>query len=119
MLRPFFEVAMLAPGRQLTFRRVVVGHTLFVAAATWVLVGSGVADGLTTLGYVLLSLAMVEGAAVIGWRLTQLPKSQALEFLLVSPVQPRRVFAAEALVGLGRFALAWLAALPVFLAMLL
>lgn len=119
MLRPFFDVAMLAPGRQLTFRRVVVGHVLFVAAAAWLLVGSGKIDGLTTLGYVLLSLAMVEGAAVIGWRLTQLPKSQALEFLLVSPVQPRRVFAAEALVGLGRFALAWLAALPVFLAMLL
>lgn len=114
MLRPFFDVAMLAPGRQLTFRRVAVGHALFVLALAWVTLSVGVAGGVTSFGYVLLAMALVEGAALVGWRLTQLPKSQALEFLLVSPVQPRRVFLAEALVGVSRFSLVWLAGTPVF-----
>ena len=39
-------------------------------------------------GNVLLVLGIVEGALLIGWRLAQLPKSQALEFLLVSPLRP-------------------------------
>lgn len=115
MLRPFFALAMIAPARHLTFRRVVVAHVLFLAAAAWVVVANGGDSGPAVFGYVLLSLAMVEGAALVGWRLTQLPKSQALEFLLASPVQPRRVFAAEAAVGFSRFALVWLAGLPVFL----
>ena len=54
-----------------------------------------------------------------GWRLTQIPKSQALEFLLVSPIQPRQVFAAEALASLGRFLLVSLAGIPVLLALVL
>ena len=54
-----------------------------------------------------------EGATLVGWRLTQLPKSQALEFLLVSPVQPQRLFLLEAAVGLGRLGLITLAGLPV------
>ena len=66
----------------------------------------------TAAGYLLLTLGIVEGAALVGWRLTQLPKSQALEFLLTSPIQPRRLFLAELLVGVGRFALVWLAGLP-------
>src|SRR5262249_19599835 len=55
----------------------------------------------------------VEGALLLGWRLTQLPRSQALEFLLVSPLRPPRVFLAEALVGVCRLALVTLAGLPV------
>ena len=51
---------------------------------------------------------------VNGWRLTQIPKSQALEFLLVSPLRPRRLFLAEALVGLTRLALVTLSGLPLF-----
>lgn len=116
MLRPFFRVAMLAPGRQLTFRRVAVVHVLFVTA-----LGYAVASEprmLEIVAYVLLVLGLVEGAALVGWRLTQLPKSQALEFLLTSPLQPRRMFLAEALVGVSRFALVWLGGLPVFVGML-
>ena len=119
MLRPFFAIAMLAPARQLTFRRVAVGHALFLALFAWLTAADGTPNGLTTFGYVLLALAMVEGATLVGWRLTQLPKSQALEFLLVSPLQPKRVFAAEALVGVSRFALVWLGGLPVYLALIL
>ncbi|HET6573275.1 MAG TPA: hypothetical protein VFG68_06715 [Fimbriiglobus sp.] len=110
MLKPFFAAAMLAPGRQLAFRQLAVAHVLLVAALTY----SATAPGaVTTVAYLLLVLGLVEGAALVGWRLTQLPKSQALEFLLTSPVQPRGVFLAEALVGVGRFALVWLAGLPV------
>jgi hypothetical protein len=111
MLRPFFVAAMLAPGRQRAFRRTAVGHVLATAAvgyAASVRVLSGEA-----LGDLLLILGLVEGAALIGWRLTQLPKSQALEFLLTSPIQPRRLFLAEALVGVCRFGLVQLAGLPV------
>jgi hypothetical protein len=111
MFRPFFTVAMLAPGRQLAFRRLVVVHVLSVAGLGYT--AATVPGSVTTVAYLFLVLGLVEGAAVVGWRLTQLPKSQALEFLLTSPVQPRRVFLAEALVGVGRFALVWLAGLPV------
>lgn len=110
MLKPFFAAAMLAPGRQLAFRRLAVAHVLMVAALSYAATSPGT---VTTVGYLLLVLGLVEGAALVGWRLTQLPKSQALEFLLTSPVQPRGVFLAEALVGVSRFALVWLAGLPV------
>ncbi|MFO0849002.1 MAG: hypothetical protein U0871_10685 [Gemmataceae bacterium] len=111
MLRPFFAAAMLAPGRQRAFRRTAVGHVL----ATAVLGYAASARTLSgeVLGYLLLVLGLIEGAALVGWRLTQLPKSQALEFLLTSPIQPRRLFLAEALVGVCRFGLVQLAGLPV------
>jgi hypothetical protein len=63
-------------------------------------------------GYLAFVLGLIEGAAFIGWRLTQLPKSQALEFLLVSPVRPKRVFVSEAAVGIVRFFLVQIAGLP-------
>lgn len=113
MLTPFFAAAMIAPGRQAAFRRAAVGHVLVVAALAWVAANRRTPDVLTGVGYLLLVLGLVEGAALVGWRLTQMPKSQALEFLLTSPVQPRRLFLAEALVGVARFALVCLAGLPV------
>jgi hypothetical protein len=111
MLAPFFAVAMAAPGRQVAFRRVAAFHVLLLAGLAAAAFHSASAPA--TVAQILLALGLVEGAALIGWRLTQLPKSQALEFLLVSPVQPRRLFAAEALVGVCRFALVTLAGLPV------
>ncbi len=113
MLVPFFAAAMIAPGRQLAFRRAAVGHVVAVALLSYVAARSGTADTVTTVGYALLALGMVEGAALVGWRLTQLPKSQALEFLLTSPIQPQRLFLAEAAVGMGRYLLVWFAGLPV------
>jgi hypothetical protein len=113
MLKPFFTIAMLAPGRQANFRRMAVIHCVLTAAAVSLVVTTGTAVMLTTVAYVLLILGIVEGGAIIGWRLTQLPKSQALEFLLTSPVQPRGVFLAEALVGISRFALIQLTGLPI------
>jgi hypothetical protein len=119
MLRPFFATAMRAPGRHLTFRRTVAFHVLLLTCLGWAAAKADTVATLSAVGQLALILGIVEGAALIGWRLTQLPKSQALEFLLVSPVQPRRVFLAEALVGIGRFALVCLAGLPVLLVMVL
>ena len=117
MLRPFLSTAMRAPARHLTFRRTVGLHVLLLTGLAWAAARAETAAGLTAVGSLALVLGIVEGAALVGWRLTQLPKSQALEFLLVSPVQPRRVFLAEALVGVLRFALVSLAGLPVLVAM--
>lgn len=113
MLKPFFVAAMLAPGRHHTFRRLAVAHVLIVAGLCYLAAAAPSAERLTAVAYLFLVLGIVEGAALVGWRLTQLPKSQALEFLLTSPVQPRRVFLAEASVGVSRFALVWLSGLPV------
>ena len=56
--------------------------------------------GPMVLGNGLLVAGIVEGALLVGWRLTQLPKSQALEFLLVSLLafqraQPEQLAALE------------------------
>jgi hypothetical protein len=64
-------------------------------------------------GHVLLTAGIVEGAVLAGWRLTQLPKSQALEFLLVSPLRPAGVFLSEAVVGLCLLILVTLSGLPI------
>ena len=114
MLSPFFVQAALSPGRQQSFRQ--------LSSATWRCWprrrGRCVAPGKPRrrlLGHVLLTAGIVEGTLLIGWRLAQLPKSQALEFFLVSPVRPQRVLVAEALVGITRLALVTLAGLPVLL----
>src|SRR5262245_2661258 len=113
MLKPFFVAAMLAPGRHRTFRRLAVAHVLLVGALSYGVATAESPAALTNIAYLFLVLGIVEGSALVGWRLTQLPKSQALEFLLTSPVQPRRVFLAEALVGVARFALVWFGGLPI------
>jgi len=113
MLAPFFNLAMAAPARQMGFRRAAVAHLLFVGTATAAILSTPPPSVLTMLAYCFLGAGIVEGAVLIGWRLTQLPKSQALEFLLVSPLNPRSVFLAESLAGLGRFTLIQLAGIPV------
>ena len=118
MLSPFFRLGMTAPARQVAFRRATVAHLLFVAALVGALEVSPSATALVLIGQGLIAAGIVEGAVLIGWRLTQIPKSQALEFVLTSPIQPRRFLFAEALVGLARLALIQLAGLPVLLPML-
>jgi len=114
MLAPFFSLAMRAPARQAAFRRAAIAHLAFVGAATAVALARPTAGVMQVLAYGFLGAGIVEGAVLLGWRMTQLPKSQALEFLLTSPVQPRRVFLAESLVGLGRLVLVQLAGVPAF-----
>src|SRR4051812_44190271 len=112
MLAPFFSLAMRAPARQSAFRRAAVVHLVFLAAACAVVLSRPSPTVMQALAYGFLGAGIVEGAVLLGWRMTQLPKSQALEFLLTSPVQPRRLFAAESLVGLGRLTLVQLAGVP-------
>ncbi len=114
MFSAFFAIAARSPSRQKTFRRAVTAHVGFVAAVAAVLGLSPAGGTPTTLfGQLLLVAGVVEGALLIGWRLTQLPKSQALEFLLVSPLRPCWVLVAEGLVGLSFLGLVTLAGLPV------
>ncbi len=117
MIRPFFAAALASPVRRLALRRAVVGHALLSVLLAWAAATNPNQTGLAAVANVALVLGIVEGGALVGWRLTQLPKSQALEFLLVSPVRPRGVFLAEALVGVARFAAVQLAGLPALLAL--
>jgi hypothetical protein len=104
---------MIAPNRQRSFRSAVIMHVGSVSFLAVMLLLSPAT--LPIAGQMLLILGIVEGAILIGWRLTQLPKSQALEFLLVSPVQPKNVFHGEAAVGLARLALITLSGLPILI----
>jgi hypothetical protein len=115
MFAPFFAVAAQSPSRQTTFRKAVVAHLLLLTCAAWAAVRGGPGQPAILLGQILLVAGIIEGATLLGWRLTQLPKSQALEFLLVSPLRPRWVFVAETLVGLTQLGLVTLAGLPVLI----
>src|SRR5207247_1724284 len=116
-LASFFNLAAASPGRQRALRNLVGAHVLIAGLAVVALAGRSNAAMIA--GNVLLVLGIVEGALLIGWRLAQLPKSQALEFLLVSPLRPPRVFFAEALVGMARLALVTFSGLPVVILMAL
>ena len=105
MLAPFFVLAGQSPTRQLALRRVVAAHVGLMIAVALIASRQKPGEGSVLFGHLLLVAGIVEGAVLVGWRLTQLPRSQALEFLLVSPLSPRRVFLAEALVGLSHLAL--------------
>src|ERR1700688_4253690 len=116
-LAPFLYLAAVSPTRQRTFRFLVGGHLAVVgmALAGLVLAGmllAGTPKNLMVFGNTLLVAGILEGALLVGWRLTQMPKSQALEFMLVTPLRPGQVLLAEALVGLTRLAWVTLSGLP-------
>jgi hypothetical protein len=108
-MHAFFTLAAVAPNRQRNFRAIVIAHVLMLGV---LLVGASwqrTALGSVWFGHILLVAGIIEGALLIGWRLTQLPKSQALDFLLVSATRPSQVLLAEALVGLTRLGFTTLA----------
>ena len=113
MILPFFSLAAVSPGRQRTFRRIVSVHLLGLGAFLLAMRMTTRVSPAVVLGNALLVAGILEGALLIGWRLTQLPKSQALEFLFASPLRPPRVLIAEMLVGMGRLAFVTLSGLPV------
>jgi hypothetical protein len=113
MLYPFFALAARSPTRQRTFRRLLLLHLLLLMGGCWMLSRQPVGRPAVLLGHLALVAGIIEGALLMGWRLTQLPRSQALEFLLVSPLRPAWFLLAEALVGLAQLALLTLAGLPV------
>jgi hypothetical protein len=114
MLAAFFTLAAQSPTRQRSFRRAVVAHVLLLAAVGGLLcrTGPGSSAPVALLGHVLLVAGIVEGGLLVGWRLTQLPKSQSLEFVLVSPLSAHQLFLSEALVGLAQLFLITLSGLP-------
>jgi hypothetical protein len=111
MFCAFFRLAMIVPARQRVFRWMVAMQLcLFVPCLWWTCYRSSTAA--VSVSYLLLTAGIIEGAILIGWRLTQMPKSRALEFLFVSPVHPSRLLLVEALIGLGQLVLVTLAGLP-------
>jgi hypothetical protein len=115
MFAPFFVLAAQSPSRQSAFRQAVAAHLVLLGVGVLIVIHQAAGVGAVVLGHLLLVTGIVEGALLIGWRLTQLPRSQALEFLLVSPLRPRPLFLAEALVGLTLLAFVTLSGLPVLL----
>ena len=118
MISSFLSLAVQSPTRQAAFRRTCIAHLVVLGGIVSLLTLRGWPSysGLI-LSQALLIMGIVEGAILIGWRLTQMPKSQSLEFLLVSPLRPRWVLIGEAMVGILRLSFVTLAGLPV-LAML-
>ncbi|GIW83089.1 MAG: hypothetical protein KatS3mg105_4896 [Gemmatales bacterium] len=114
MLWSFFAQAAQSPNRQLAFRQIVVAHLLVLTCCAWLAYGQG-PRAPVLLGHTLLVAGIVEGAFLIGWRLTQLPKSRALEFVLVTQLRPSQLLVAESCVGLVRLALVTLSGLPILL----
>jgi hypothetical protein len=114
MLCSFLAIAARSPRRQRLLRGLVAAHVLaLLTAAIWA--SRRPSEAALFLGYFLLTTGIVEGALLLGWRLTQLPKTQTLEFLLVSPQRPAGVFAAEALAGCFQLVLVTLSGLPLLL----
>src|SRR5262249_21270758 len=116
MVRLFLRLAAESPARQRRFRWAVAAHLILLAACLGWACRHPENRGSAT-GSVLLTAGIVEGAVLLGWRLTQLPKSQALEFLFVSPLRPWQFLLVEAAIGLYRLALITLSGLPVLLLM--
>jgi hypothetical protein len=115
MLSPFFSLAAQSPTRQRAFRRAVCAHILLLSSLAWSVCRQPPSGPPALIGPAVLVAGIIEGAMLVGWRLTQLPKSQALEFLLVSPVRPQRLLLGEGLVGLYLLGLVTLSGLPVLL----
>ncbi len=113
MLSPFFALAVRSPGREQALRSLVAGHLAVITGGAWWLLHAPPTTGTVPFSGLLLLTGIVEGALVLGWRLSQLPRSRALEFLLASPVRPYQTLLAEALVGLARLALVTFSGLPV------
>src|SRR5688572_15871699 len=112
---PFFTLAAISPTRRHALRTLIIAHVAVLGLTTLALQWLCARARPLAVGNVLLIGGIVEGALLIGWRLTQLPMSQALEFLLVCPLRPGGVLLAEALVGLARFALVTLSGVPLLL----
>jgi hypothetical protein len=75
----------------------------------WLLRSAG---ALVFIPQLLLILGIVEGAILIGWRLSQLPKCRFLEYFFVTPIQASRLFAFEAVIGVGWLLLVTLSGFP-------
>jgi hypothetical protein len=82
MYTAFFALAAVSPTRQQAFRWTMIVHLGLILMVCWLIAVPDPSPSVPYLGQVLLVAGIVEGAILIGWRLTQMPKSLGLEFLL-------------------------------------
>ena len=113
MLGDFFRSAGRSPSRQRLFRWMVVLHLAVLGMALLMLGASRSGRVFSILGDAHVLLGIVEGSILIGWRLAQWPKSQALEPLLLANLSSRAVMAGEQSVGIGQLVLLSLSGVPV------
>jgi hypothetical protein len=109
MLLTFFVHAMRSRERHFAFRRLAIAQILIASCCAWII---GAYDRRILAASVLLVTGIVQGAMLVGWRLSQIPKCQGLELLLGSPVRPALTFTGEALSALGLLTLVTFAGFP-------
>ncbi len=114
MYLSFFAATAQSPTRQFAFRG-LVGFHLILLTLTIAILESRPSLSISLLGLVMLIAGIVEGGLVIGWRLTQLPKTRALEFLLASPLRPSGIFFTELTMGVVRLLFVTISAFPLLL----
>lgn len=110
---PFFEVAGRSPTRQTGFRQFLAVHVFCVAAVALVCAWLENRRIAGVLGIALVLLGIVEGALILGWRLTQWPKSKAMELLLVTSISPRRAMVGEECVGIALYTFLAISSVPI------
>jgi hypothetical protein len=94
MLTTLLQTAARSPSRHRFVRTVAAAWLFLVGGLTLASAANPARVGPSA--QLLLVGGIVAGATVIGWRLTQAPKGQSLEFLFVSPVRPSGLLLAEA-----------------------
>src|SRR5262245_55280842 len=109
MLLTFLCHAMRSRERQFALRRLAIAQILIASLCAWLIWGD---DRRILAGSVLLVTGIVQGAILVGWRLSQIPKCQGLELLLGSPVRPAMTFIGEAFSALGLLTLVTSAGFP-------
>lgn len=112
----FLVLAGRSVKRQRLLRQLAAIHTLvltitMVAALHWKTSSPGAALVEAT-GLAALLLGIVEGSLLVGWRLAQWPKSQALELLLITSLSPISAMLGEQLAGIALLGLVSLSSLP-------
>lgn len=117
MYGSFFVAAAQSPTRQSSFRSMVTAHLAMMLGCIYFL-RIGVLSPAVMATFMVVA-GVFEGAILVGWRLTQMPKSRALEFILASPLRPTLVFATEATIGILFLALVTLSGLPLWLWLIL
>src|SRR5581483_9545818 len=77
MLWSFLRLGAVSPGRQLALRRAIAVNLVVLSCGALAMRRASPQAAPMILGQLLLVVGIVEGAILIGWRLTQMPKSQA------------------------------------------
>lgn len=115
----FFRLAAQSRSRQKLWRQLVALHLATLAVGLWAGFWrpdvSSSTRWIESLGHASILLWIVEGSLLVGWRLTQWPKSQSIELVLVTSRSPVAAMLGEQVVGLSLLALVSLSALPIYI----